>query len=66
MSTRSGGGDIYSMNPDGTNQALFKGNAAADNSPAYSPPGDQLTWAQHNGASFVDLMKGNAAPTAQQ
>ena len=60
MSTRTGNGDIYSMNANGTNQALFKGDVASDNSPAYSPQGTLLAWARHTGASY-DLFSGNAA-----
>ena len=31
VSTRTGSGDIYSMDANGSNQALFKGDAASDN-----------------------------------
>ena len=60
VSTRTGNGDIYTMNANGSNQALAKGDVASDNSPAYSPQGTLLAWARHTGASY-DLFSGNAA-----
>ena len=60
VSTRTGNGDIYTMNANGTNQALAKGDAASDNSPAYSPQGTLLAWARTPAPSY-DLFSGNAA-----
>ncbi len=41
-STREGNRDIYLMNPDGTQQVKITNHRAIDNTPAWSPTGEQI------------------------
>ena len=63
-SLRDGNYEIYSMNPDGSNQTRLTNNTATDYYPAISPDGNQIAFASNrNGNSEIYVM--NADGTGQ-
>jgi hypothetical protein len=48
-------GDIWTMNPDGTNQVNLTNDSAAQRSPAWSADGSKLAFTQPDGSSGLQI-----------
>jgi WD40-like Beta Propeller Repeat len=55
MSTRDGNGEIYVMNPDGSNQVNISHNSAFDEDPAWSPDGRWIAFGEHQNRGIRGL-----------
>jgi Tol biopolymer transport system component len=61
-----GNWELYSMNPDGTQQTRLTYNAGYDDHPVYTPPGDKIAFiSEQTGYSEVFLMDTDGANPVQ-
>ena len=60
VSQRDGNDEIYSMNPDGTNQTRLTNNAALDNTPRWSPDGTKIAFYSDRDSGFRQIYVMNA------
>ena len=66
MSTRDGNGEIYLMNPDGSNQTNLTNNSAGDYAPAWSPDGAKIAFVSNrNGTSQIFAMNADGSDPVQ-
>jgi Tol biopolymer transport system component len=62
VSERDGNREIYSMNPDGTDQTRLTTNAAEDRSPEWSPDGTKIAFtSDRNGNDEIYVMSGDGS-----
>ncbi len=61
-SNRDGNDEIYVMNPDGSEQVRLTNNAAADNSPVWSPDGARIAfYSNRDGNNEIYVMNADGA-----
>lgn len=64
LSLRDGNAEIYSMNPDGTNQVRLTNNSADDFSPTWSPDGQKIAFMTNRDHNY-EIYVMNADGTGQ-